>query len=264
MPSRAEQHRLRFELFVVGVGNRVAAGAALAAADSPGTGENPLVIVGPPGSGKTHLLHAAGVEAQSQHRGLLVESVSLADPALAEPTALEARWSGAHFLIVDDLQFAARLGAATQQLLERTIDRLVQSHRQVAFAADRPLSELAGLSARLLSRLSGGLTVELLAPDFDTRLRLLRAYSAGLGVELSEVALEEIARFDVADVRVLQGMLKRVIAVDRFRLKGEAQRRHVPTERPAREFEDLLAFADPEKIIWDWPDVSARLVEDAA
>ena len=264
MPSRAEQHRHRFELFVVGVGNRVAAGAALAVADAPGTGDNPLVIIGPPGSGKSHLLHAVGVEAQAQRRGLVVEAVSLADPAVLEQAGTEARWRAAHFLLVDDLQFAGQLSASAQQQLERTIDLLVQSHRQVVLAVDRPLAEISGLSARLLSRLAAGLSVELLSPDFDTRLRMLRAYCAGLGVEMAEVALEEIARFVVTDVRVLQGMLKRVIAVDRFRLQGEAQRRHVPTERPAREFEDLLAFADPEKIIWDWPDVSARLVEDAA
>lgn len=264
MPSRAEQHRLRFDSFVVGVGNRVAAGAALAAADSPGTNDNPLIIVGPPGNGKTHLLHAVGAEATAQRRGSVVEWVRLAEPSALDHASIEARWRAAHLLLVDDLQLAVALSVPAQQLLERTIDQFVASHRQVVLATDQPITSLRGLPQRLLSRLSAGLAVQLFPPDFDTRLRILRASCTSLGVEMAEVALEEIARFDVADVRVLQGMLKRIIAVDRFRLQGEAQRRHVPTERAAREFEDLLAFADPEKMIWDWPDVSARLVEDAA
>ncbi len=69
--------RYRFDNFVVGSANRLAAAAARAVAEAPGTTYNPLVIYGATGLGKTHLLGAIGSHAASLQPDLHVDALAL-------------------------------------------------------------------------------------------------------------------------------------------------------------------------------------------
>ncbi len=263
MPSKADE-RFRFETFVVGAGNRAAVLAVTSVAEHPGRADSPLVLSGSVGTGKTHLLRALRTFVAGRFPGrpqLVIDPATLdsiaADPAArAELLQLAQR---AFLITLDDLQFLEGNAVATQ-LLSRLLDAADLS--QVVMTADRPVEELSGLGASLLSRLAVGVHVGIGAPDTLTRAALVRSAAVEFGATLTDAAVDEIARFAISDARQLFGYVRRLVATQRFQITVEPERRALPAERASDGFEDLLVFADPEKIVWDWPDMSARLVED--
>ena len=265
MPSKAEE-RLRFETFVVGAGNRAAVLAVTSVAEHPGRADSPLVIAGGVGTGKTHLLRALQQFVAGRFPGrpqLVLDPSSLgalaADPAARAGILQQAQ--RAFLITLDDIQSLEGDATATQ-LLARILDAAELS--QVVVTSDRPVEAIPGLGASLLSRLAVGVHVAIEPPDQQTRTALVRAAAVEYGATLTEAAVEEIARFAITDARQLFGYVRRLVATQRFQVHVEPERRAMPTERASDGFEDLLVFADPEKIGWDWPDLSSRLVEDVS
>jgi chromosomal replication initiator protein len=263
MPSTADE-RLRFENFVVGAGNRAAVLAVTAVAEHPGRADSPLVISGGVGTGKTHLLRALRHFVAGRFPGrphLVLETASLAsiaaDPASRAGVLQQAQ--RAFLITLDDIQTLEGDTAATQ-LLARVLDAAELS--QVVVTSDRPVAQIVGLGPSLQSRLALGVHVEIDPPDLATRASLVRAAAVDYGATLTDAAVEEIARFAITDARQLFGYVRRLVATQRFQVHVEPEHRPTPAERASDGFEDLLVFADPEKICWDWPDLSARLVED--
>jgi chromosomal replication initiation ATPase DnaA len=211
--------RFRFDNFVVGPANRLALSAARSVAESPGKSYNPLFICAAPGLGKTHLLTALGVAAREIDPSVSVE-YRAADAyveqwraaAEAGDTAEFRREIGAaRLLLLDDIQFLAERTETHADLL-RLVDKLQQDGRQVVMASDRPPADLGGLDQRLLSRLTGGLIVEIGPPDPETRLGILRALRQDRAVDIPDGALDELARAPSSNVRELQGLFNRLVA----------------------------------------------------
>lgn len=212
--------RFTFESFVVGASNRLAAAAARRVAESPGTTYNPLFVYSASGLGKTHLLTAIGHHARTLHNDLtpvydtlehLMEEVRIAVEA-GERDALRTSLRHAGMLLLDDVQFLAGHRQIQEDLL-RAWDALSSRGGQVVLTSDRPPHEIDSLDERLLSRFSGGLIIDMGAPDYETRIAIVRRKARERDHELAEGVPESLARIAFSNVRELQGALNRVIAV---------------------------------------------------
>ncbi len=218
--------RFRFETFVVGPSNRLACSAAQAVADAPGVAYNPLFLYGRSGLGKTHLLHAAGFGALDRQPALRVRYLTLeefveqlhAAVAAGQVDAFRASVDETDILLVDDVQFLAKHREMQAELL-RLCERLQAAQRQIMLTSDRPPAEIEELDERLISRLSGGLLVDLAAPDFETRLAILRRKAEERGTAFGAGVLDTVAEIGAANVRELVGLVNRLMA---FQAVGDA------------------------------------------
>jgi chromosomal replication initiator protein len=215
-----------FDQFVIGEGNRFAHAAALAVAELPAQAYNPLFLHGPPGLGKTHLLHAIGNFVQRYGAGLRVRYATIEEFTTEFVDAVRARRTGdfkddfrsADVVLIDDVQFLAGR-AKTREEFFHTFNALLGSGRQLVISSDRSPEELRDLEARLAERFRSGLVAELEPPPADVRRAILAKRSRLDGVEVSGEVLAEIAQRVDSSVRALEGALIRVIAYASF--KGE-------------------------------------------
>jgi chromosomal replication initiator protein len=250
-PDQALNPRYTFDQFVIGEGNRLAHAAALAVAEQPGQAYNPLFVYGPPGVGKTHLLHSIAAYVQAHGGGLTTRYTTAEAFTNAFVNALQTgnvdRFKAAHrgvdVLLVDDVQFLADK-ARTEEEFFHTFNALHDAGRQLVLSCDRLPRDMEALEARLLERFESGLVTDVAAPDFNTRLTILRkrAHHDGLG-DVDPRALEVIAERVCDNVRALEGALIRVVAYHSLRYADEpispdlvahVLDRLYPETRPAR------------------------------
>jgi chromosomal replication initiator protein len=212
--------KLTFDTFVVGPANRLASAAARRAAESPGAGYNPLFLYSASGLGKSHILSAIAHQALRGDPGRTVVYQTLEGYLDDLTRSLEAggtgagrdRYADADVLLLDDVQFLTGQPQA-QEMLLRTLDALTARGAQVVLASDRPPAEINGLDARLLSRFSGGLIVDIGLPDYETRVAIMRRKVEDRGARVAEGVIEALARHPFRNVRELQGALNRLLAL---------------------------------------------------
>jgi chromosomal replication initiator protein len=209
-----------FDSFVIGGGNRLAHGAALAVAEAPSEAYNPLFLHGPPGLGKTHLLAAIANYLRVNGPGLSVryttaesftnEFVGALRGSGSE--AFKSRYRDLDVLLIDDVQFLEGKHHTEEEFFH-TFNALYESGSQLVLSADRIPSELSTLATRLRDRFEWGLTVPVEPPNLATRLTVLQRLVREAGVEIADHrALAELAERIDANVRQLRGALTRVIA----------------------------------------------------
>jgi chromosomal replication initiation ATPase DnaA len=210
--------RLRFDNFVVGSANRLAVAAARAVAESPGAVYNPLFMYSGSGLGKTHLMSAIGNQV-AHRKELVVEIVTLDDfveelhesIANGKTEGFKERYLKVGLLLIDDMQFLTG-HRETQSELLRIFNALQADGRQIVMTSDRPPTEIADVDERLITRLSGGLIVDMGAPDYETRMAILKAKCEERGVRFRGGVIDELGRLEFKNVRELQGALNRLIA----------------------------------------------------
>jgi len=211
--------RFRFDNYVVGASNRLAVAAARAVAESPGASYNPLFIYSPSGLGKTHLIGAIGFAAKQLQPDLVVEYVPLDDfvdqlhlaISSGQAEAFKQRYQRVDLLLIDDVQFLTGRRETQSEML-RIFNALHGSGRQIIMASDRPPSEIADVDERLVTRLAGGLIVDIGLPEYETRVAILRNKCAEREMMFADGVLEELVRMPCGSVRELQGALNRLAA----------------------------------------------------
>jgi chromosomal replication initiator protein len=212
--------RLTFDQFVIGDCNRLAHAAALAVAEMPGLAYNPLFICGPPGLGKTHLLHSIANYVHEHGAGLTARYTTVeafTDHFVSAlqgggMEAFKAAYRGVDVLLVDDVQFL-QSKAKTEQEFFHTFNALHQAGAQLVLTSDRPPRDLEALEDRLRERFEAGLVCDVKPPERATRLTVLRKRVAQDDVgEVDPQALELIADRVATNLRALEGALIRVVA----------------------------------------------------
>jgi chromosomal replication initiator protein len=209
-----------FEQFVIGDANRFAHAAALAVAELPGQAYNPLFVVGPPGVGKTHLLHSIGNYVRAYGGGLTVRYTTverftnefLEALKARDVDAFKHRYRRNDVLLIDDVQFL-EAKVKTEEEFFHTFNALHETGSQLVLTSDRPPRDMAALEDRLRQRFESGLLVDIREPDAATRLTVLRKRALHDGIELADPhVLPLIAERVTDNLRSLEAALIRVVA----------------------------------------------------
>jgi chromosomal replication initiator protein len=209
-------HKLTFESFVVGPSNSFAHAACMAVAQAPAKAYNPLFIYGGVGLGKTHLMQAIGnymLTHSKLPRVCYVTSESFINEyidSLQSNKSIQFRrkYRNMDLLLIDDIQFLAGKERLQEEFFH-TFNALFHAHKQIVLTSDRPASQIQGLEQRLVSRFEWGLVTELQAPDFETRLAILRNKQDQAVFKLPEEVLAFIAEHIKSNIRRLEGALIR-------------------------------------------------------
>ncbi len=233
---------LSFDNFVIGKANQLAHSAAIQVADSPGTTYNPLFIYGGVGLGKTHLLQAIGnhiKQENTQAKLCYVHATNyISDVVRAFQTKkfdeFKQFYNSLDLLLIDDIQFIADK-PGTQQEFFYTLNSLIDGHKQVVITCDTFPKEISGMTPRLTSRFSWGLTVAIEPPGLEMRVAILLQKAALSNNPISEDVAFFIAKHVRSNIRELEGALKRVDAFSRF------HKRVISVELAKEALKDLLA-----------------------
>ncbi len=217
--SLPEMAGYTFDRFIVGNSNKFAHAAAIAVAENPGRTYNPLFIYGNSGLGKTHLLLAIGqqIHEHSPEKSIAYikgdEFTNQLVKSIKDGTAEEFRqkYRNVDLFLVDDIQFIAGK-QQTQNEFFHTFNNIYEAGHQIVITSDRPPLEMSILDDRLRTRFEGGLMADIQPPDLETRMAITRNKAGQLGLLLSDDAVEYIANNITANIRQIEGVIKRLTA----------------------------------------------------
>lgn len=212
--------RYTFQDFVVGNSNQFCHAAAMRVAEKPGQSYNPLFIYGGVGLGKTHLLHAIGnavLQRNPLARVLYMSSETFTNELIlalrhAKMEEFKRRLRTIEVLLIDDIQFIVGK-ERTQEEFFHTFNALYSAKRQIVITSDKIPTDIPGIEERLQTRFSWGLTADLQAPDFETRVAILKQKALLENFHLPEEVGHLIAEKISSNVRELEGALTRLHAV---------------------------------------------------
>jgi len=219
LKSKKLSVRHTLENFVVGKDNKLAHAACLAVSSMPGGIYNPLYIFSGVGLGKTHLLQAVGLDILKSHPGSRVIYMT-AEQFTNEIIEAIGRRKTKEFkdkyrtvdcFILDDIQFLENKDMSQMEFFH-TFNDLYDNNKQIVLSSDNPPKDLEGFKDRLKGRFGMGTVVEILPPDYETRLAILKQRSQELQVIIDPEVLECIAFNVESNVRDLLGVLMQVIS----------------------------------------------------
>lgn len=242
--------RYRFDTFITGASNELAASAAAAVAEEPGQRFNPLLLYGGVGLGKTHLLHAVGHAIHDKHPKLRI--VYLSAERFMNEFISAVRYNqfdefrkryreDCDVLLIDDIQFIAGRDRTMDEFFH-VFNALYEAGKQIMVTADRTPSDMQGMEERLTSRLNWGLVADVKAPDLETRVAILRQKAEQDRIGIPDDVCVYLATLVRSNVRELEGALVRVATFASLKGKpiteafvrevlgesAEAERRHAP------------------------------------
>lgn len=206
-----------FQNFAVSGTNQLAFVSATTVAEKPGTTYNPLFIYGPVGVGKTHLMQAVANELYSKDPSkkiLYITSEEFTNEVVEgirtnNTAAMKRKFRQVDLLMIDDIQFIAGKERVQEELFH-TFNILVDNASQIILTSDRPPSELKKVEKRLVSRFSGGLTVDIDSPDYELRCAILLTKAKKFNFDL-DIETAKIIAQKTEDTRELEGLLLRVM-----------------------------------------------------
>jgi chromosomal replication initiator protein len=211
--------KFTFDTFVVGSCNQFAHAAAKAVASKPSGSYNPLFIYGGVGMGKTHLMHAIGLQLLTEHQGMRVVYTSserfmneMINCIKSERmTHFQQYYRTADVLLIDDIQI---LGGKerTQEEFFHTFNELYDHQKQIVISSDSSPKNIPGLVERLRSRFEWGLMVDVQPPDLETKMAILDKKAEAEGVRLPDDVRIFIATKTKSNVRELEGSLVKLLA----------------------------------------------------
>ena len=268
--------------YAVGPSNDVAVSAVRDVIARPGKKYNPLVLVGKSGLGKTHLLNAIGLEL-ARARGAVVACLStqaFIDELIAAIDGDHVDWWRARYrrataLLLDDIHLLAGKDR-TQQELFNLFNLFLDKERQLVFTAPAAPGALEGLEQRIATRLGGGLVAELSEPDRQLKRHFVERALGDPGKPPDAALLDYLADRPVDSVRSLVPVLQRVVGaaaaqdvpltagLARDVLEGQPReaRRSGGMRTSGIVVSSLGGVKSREKMVWDWPDVADRLIEE--
>ncbi|MBO4496833.1 MAG: chromosomal replication initiator protein DnaA [Lachnospiraceae bacterium] len=221
-----------FDNFVVSGSNSLVHAAALKVAEAPGEYYNPLYIYGDPGLGKTHLMHSIAHFILENTPSLKImyvtsevfmnELVEAIRHGSVAPADFREKYRNIDVLLIDDIQFIIGKDR-TQEEFFHTFNYLYEAKKQIVISSDKPPRDFNNLEERLRSRFECGLTVDLTAPDFETKMAILqkkleiKEYESNIKLNVDDEVLSYIAQSITTNIRSLEGALTKLIALSRIK-----------------------------------------------
>ncbi|MEO0113920.1 MAG: chromosomal replication initiator protein DnaA [candidate division WOR-3 bacterium] len=216
--------RYTFSNFIVGESNRLAYASAKAVAESPARSYNPLFIYGGVGLGKTHLLQAIGNHAKKINpllkilytpaENLFIELIQAI--GRGNTLSFKQRYRSCDILLIDDIHYLKGKERLQEEIFH-LFNYLHQAGKQVAFTSDRPPYEIPTIEERLASRLQAGLVVDIQPPELETRIAIIKRKAEEEGFPISQDIAYLIASRVTTNIRLLEGVLIRLIAMSSIR-----------------------------------------------
>jgi chromosomal replication initiator protein len=214
---------LTFDTLVAGRANQMARTAALHVAGAPGVLYNPLFIYGGVGLGKTHLVHAVGnalLKDRPDARVLYLHAEQFISDVVKNYQRktfdeLKAKYHSLDLLLIDDVQFFAGKDR-TQEEFFNAFEALLTKRAHIIMTSDTYPKGLVDIDERLTSRFDAGLTVAIEPPELEMRVAILMRKATQEGTDMPEDVAFFVAKNVRANVRELEGALRKVLAYSRF------------------------------------------------
>ena len=219
--SNCRKTKYTFDTFVVGNNNKFAHSACLAVAESPGELYNPLFLYGGVGLGKTHLMRSVECFILEHHpnKRVLYTTSELFTNELIEALRnskdtsktikFREKYRNIDVLLIDDIQFI--IGKeATQEEFFHTFNYLMENNSQIIISSDKPPKDFDNLEERLKTRFEQGLIADIQAPDYETRMAILRNKEEMDGKFYPDEVIEYIATNIKSSIRELEGALNKL------------------------------------------------------
>ncbi len=214
-----------FDNFVIGSSNEFAAAYALAVAESPGKSYNPLFIYGGVGLGKTHLMHSIGnyiLDENNDAKIRCVTSETFTNEAInailskdqSVMTNFREKYRNLDVFLIDDIQFIIGKERSQEEFFH-TFNSLYETGKQIVISSDKSPKEITTLEERLRTRFVMGLTVDISAPEYETRMAILMKKAEIEGYNIDNEIFEYIANNIKSNIRELEGALTKIVAFSR-------------------------------------------------
>ena len=212
--------RYTFDNFIVGSSNEFATAIAMSTAKNPGQEmNNPLFLYGDSGLGKTHLMQAIGneiVKNSPEKRVVYVTSERFTNDMIEslhikDMGSFRQLYRNVDVLLIDDIQFIENKQGVQEEFFH-TFNELHQNNKQIVLTSDRMPRELVTLDQRLKTRFEWGLSIDIIRPDYETRVAILKKKAESRNIYISEEVLSYIAERIDSNVRELEGALLKIIS----------------------------------------------------
>ncbi len=218
--------RYTFDTIVIGPFNELAHAASQAIIKKPGIIYNPLFIYGNTGHGKTHLIRAIGNHIKNtnkEKRVLYVTSERFANDIISsihsgKISQVKEKYRKYDVLIMDDIQFLSNK-EKTQEELFFLFNALYENNKQIILSSDKHPNLIPSIEDRLKSRFGAGMTVDIPAPDHESRSAIIKAKASTQNVDLTPEIIDYMAETIVGNIRDLEGALNSVVC--QMQLKGK-------------------------------------------
>ncbi len=207
-----------FDTFIVGPFNELAYAASQAIVAKPGRAYNPFFVYGNTGLGKTHLIQALGNSVKSKYPEKRVHYITLEKFAMDyissvqnnKPHVFKEKYRKYDVLIMDDIQFIGKMEKSQEELFH-LFNTFYEANKQIVFSSDKHPNFIPGLEDRLRSRFSQGMIVDVIEPDYESRVAVLRSKIKEKNIPVDEGVLDYIAASVDGNIRELEGNLNTLV-----------------------------------------------------
>lgn len=251
-----------FETFVIGDNNRHAHAACVAVAEEPASTYNPLFLYGGAGLGKTHLMQAIAhhiITHNPNLKVLYVTSETFTNDVIEsikknKSEELRAKYRNLDVLLIDDIQFVIGKDS-TQTEFFNTFNDLYNASKQIIISSDKPPKQIETLEERMRTRLEWGVPVDIHAPDYETRMAILRRKQEMDRVTIPDEILDYIAKNVFSNIRELESAFNKISLY--IRLEGQKE------EITVQKAEDILKdIISTNAIKETTPEIIIQIVSD--
>jgi chromosomal replication initiator protein len=215
-----------FNSFIVGPFNELAYAVAQAIITNPGQNYNPFFVYGGTGLGKTHMIQAIGNTIKAKYPLKKIYYVSLERFAIdyinsiqnKNPNSFKEKYRKYDVIIMDDIQFISGKDK-TQEELFHLFNTLYESNKQIVFSSDKHPNFIQGLEERLQSRFASGMIVQIVEPDYESRVAIIKAKFESTNCIMDSDVVSYLAESLEGNIRELEGSLNTVICQSQLKNK---------------------------------------------